>query len=146
MTVDEVTNNTPKESRSSRRRRTREAAKEQQTAAQTRDKDRPTPSQRENPKQGGNFVTRFFRGIADYFSSTNAELRKVTWPSRQDALRLSGIVLAVTVVFSIALGLLDFFYGELFRLGISTPLIFVGFFVVLILVIAGVTFTARQRG
>ena len=123
MTVDEVANNTQqKESRSSRRRRNREAAKEQQVAAaQTRDKDRPTPSQRESSKQGGNFVTRFFRGIADYLSSTRAELGKVTWPSRQDALRLSGIVLAVTLISSIALGLLDFFYGELFRIGISSP-------------------------
>jgi len=150
MTVDEVANNTQKESRSSRRRRNREAAaksQQKQVAAQVRDKDRPTPSQRETNKPGGgNFITRFFRGIVEYFTSTGAELRKVTWPSRQDSLRLSGIVLVVTLVSSIVLGTLDYLYGQLFRWGISAPIVFVIFFGVLALVYAGVMVTRRQRG
>lgn len=122
MTVDEVTNNKEQEGRSSRRRRNREtAAAQMQKNAQTAQKDRATPARRENK---GNFVTRFFRGIANYFTSTRAEIQKVTWPTRQESLRLSGIVIAVTIASSIALGLLDFLYGELFRIGLSAPIIF----------------------
>lgn len=41
-----------------------------------------------------------------------AELRKVAWPSRQEATRLTLIVLAVTVVIAIILGILDYAFGE----------------------------------
>jgi preprotein translocase SecE subunit len=35
---------------------------------------------------------------------TRAELRKVTWPTRREALRLTGIVLAATIGFALFLG------------------------------------------
>lgn len=143
MTVDEVTNNKEKEGRSSRRRRNREvAAAQAQKSAQTTQKDRPTPARRENNK--GNFVTRFFRGIANYITSTRAEIQKVTWPTRQESLRLSGIVIAVTVVSSIALGLLDFLYGELFRIGLSAPIIFGVVAIIVAAAAIGATFVTRR--
>ena len=40
---------------------------------------------------------------------TRAEIAKVTWPTRQEWLRLSGIVLAVTVVMAFILGAADAF-------------------------------------
>jgi len=43
-----------------------------------------------------------------------AELKKVTWPSRQEAIRLSLIVIAVCVAVGIVLGLLDYGFTELF--------------------------------
>ena len=45
--------------------------------------------------------------VAKYFREARAEMRKVTWPTRQEALHLTGIVLAVTVVMSILLWVLD---------------------------------------
>jgi preprotein translocase subunit SecE len=143
MTVDEVTNNTQEQqNRTGRRRRNREAAAVQaQKAIQAAQKDRATPVRREDR---GNFVTRFFRGIADYFSSTRAEIQKVAWPTRQESLRLSGIVLAVTIISSIALGLLDYLYGELFRLGLNAPIIFGVVAVVVIAVVVGVLFVSRR--
>jgi len=49
----------------------------------------------------GNAVTRYFR-------ETRAELRKVSWPTRQEAWSLTRIVLMVTVSMAILLGLLDY--------------------------------------
>jgi len=43
-----------------------------------------------------------------------AELKKVSWPSRQEAIRLSLIVIAVCVAVGIVLGLLDLGFTELF--------------------------------
>ncbi|NOZ49991.1 MAG: preprotein translocase subunit SecE [Chloroflexi bacterium] len=42
-----------------------------------------------------------------YLRETRAELAKVTWPTRQEWLRLSGIVLVVTVAMSFILGVID---------------------------------------
>ncbi len=125
MTVDEVAKNTKKETRSQERRRKEVKAR----------KDRPTPARRDQGRT--NIVSRMIRPVVDYFSSTRAELQKVTWPTREETLRLSGIVLAVTAISAVVLGLIDYLYGELFRLGLSAPIIFVIFGVVLVVVVIG---------
>jgi preprotein translocase subunit SecE len=45
-----------------------------------------------------------------------AELRKAHWPTRQEALRLSILVLAVCVVVGLILGVLDLGFTRLFLL------------------------------
>jgi len=45
--------------------------------------------------------------VMRYLRETRAELAKVTWPTRQEWLRLSGIVLVVTVAMSFILGVID---------------------------------------
>jgi len=47
---------------------------------------------------------------------TSGELRKVTWPTRQEAWRLTKIVVAVMVVMSLMLGILDFVFSALITL------------------------------
>lgn len=44
--------------------------------------------------------------LAEYFREARAELRRVTWPTREEALNLTWIVLVVTVVMAILLWLL----------------------------------------
>lgn len=46
-----------------------------------------------------------------YFRDTRAEIAKVTWPTREEGLRLTGIVLVVTVISGIFLWLADSFFG-----------------------------------
>ncbi|MEN8098184.1 MAG: preprotein translocase subunit SecE [Chloroflexota bacterium] len=53
-------------------------------------------------------------GIVRYLRDTRAELKKVTWPTREEALNLTYIVLGVTVAFAIFLGLIDWVLTELF--------------------------------
>ncbi len=48
--------------------------------------------------------------VAKYFREARAEMRKVTWPTRQEALHLTGIVLAVTVAMAILLWILDLLF------------------------------------
>jgi preprotein translocase subunit SecE len=47
-----------------------------------------------------------------YFRETRGELRKVTWPTRQESQRLTAIVLAVTALMSLFLGVLDFIFSN----------------------------------
>jgi preprotein translocase SecE subunit len=76
-------------------------------------KSRPTPSQREESEKGGNFITRPIQGIVTYFKETQAELQKVTWLSREDAIRLTRIVVVVLIVSAAFLGLIGFLFGLL---------------------------------
>ena len=46
--------------------------------------------------------------IAKYFNETRAELRKVTWPTRDETRNLTTII--VTVAMAIFLGLLDYIF------------------------------------
>jgi len=54
--------------------------------------------------------------IVRYFRETRAELRKVVWPSRKETTRLSLIVVAVTVLMSAGLGLIDLVFSRLMGL------------------------------
>jgi preprotein translocase subunit SecE len=51
--------------------------------------------------------------VVRYFRETAAELRKVTWPTRQDARELTTVVVIVVVLTAIALGLVDFVFSRL---------------------------------
>jgi preprotein translocase subunit SecE len=51
--------------------------------------------------------------VIRYFQDTRDELRKVSWPSRQDTIRLTLIVLAGTTIFAIFLGLFDLLFQQL---------------------------------
>jgi preprotein translocase subunit SecE len=46
-----------------------------------------------------------------YLRDTRAELRKVHWPTRQEAENLTKIVLAVTVSMAAVMGLLDYLFS-----------------------------------
>jgi len=59
--------------------------------------------------------------IVRYVRETSAELRKVTWPTRQEARQLTTVVVIVVILMAIALGLVDYifshFIGWLISLG-----------------------------
>jgi len=54
-----------------------------------------------------------------YLSETAGELRKVSWPTRQEALQLTVIVLAVMVFMGAFLGLVDLAAGHLLNLALG---------------------------
>ncbi|GMR09471.1 MAG: hypothetical protein BMS9Abin28_0290 [Anaerolineae bacterium] len=63
-------------------------------------------------RRRGNAITRYLR-------ETSAELKKVTWPTRQDAIQLTGLVLVVIVISSAVLGLLDYVFAQVVLFVIS---------------------------
>lgn len=48
-----------------------------------------------------------------WFSEILAELKKVTWPTRKEATRLTLMVLAISVAVGIALGSVDYGFTQL---------------------------------
>ena len=51
--------------------------------------------------------------ISRLVRETTVELKKVTWPTRQDAIQLTVLVLVVVLVSSALLGFLDFLFARL---------------------------------
>ena len=62
-----------------------------------------------------NLLTRVIGPIAGYLRDTRAELRKVTWPTREEAWNLTLIVLGTVIVMSIILGFADFIFGKIMQ-------------------------------
>ena len=54
--------------------------------------------------------------IARFIGETVGELRKVSWPTRDEALRLTAIVMVVLIASALFLGALDALLTEFFRL------------------------------
>lgn len=66
--------------------------------------------------------------VIKYFNETRAELRRVTWPTREETKNLTMIIVAATVAMAIFLGSLDYIFqivvagiigGDLVRLGVA---------------------------
>jgi preprotein translocase subunit SecE len=57
--------------------------------------------------------------VIKYLKETQAELKKVNWPSRQEATNLTLIVIAVTAFMAALLGLIDYIFAKLFELILS---------------------------
>ncbi len=126
MTADQV-------EEKSRRRRRRSSAEdadiENEEVGLTEGKGRATPGRRSrrgvSTQDEGNFITRPLRGIVEYFSGVRDEMRKVTWPTREELQRLTVIVTIVTVVSSLVLGAIAFAFTELFILGFENEIVFI---------------------
>ena len=60
--------------------------------------------------------TDFKQGIVTYFKGVKAEWGKVSWPTRQQVIAETGIVLAVVVFFTIVVYLMDIVFKLLLGL------------------------------
>ena len=57
-----------------------------------------------------------FTKIKRFWRETIGELRKVTWPTPQEAWALTKLVLIVTVIMASLLGFMDFVFSQLIKL------------------------------
>ena len=63
-----------------------------------------------------NIFQRIWNKIREFLRETIGELRKVNWPTRQEAIHLTQIVIAVIFIMAAILGGLDFLYARFFAL------------------------------
>ena len=54
--------------------------------------------------------------ISRFFRETIGELRKVSWPTRREALKLTQVVVIVMLITGLILGALDILFTRLFAL------------------------------
>ena len=80
-------------------------AKSNKTAKPAKKQAKKQPAQRK--KNGG--LRRFYR-------DTMGELRKVSWPTRREAISLTKVVIVVMIIMAVLLGTLDFVFFRFFDL------------------------------
>lgn len=54
--------------------------------------------------------------ITRYWKETRGELRKVTWPTREESQRLTAIVIGVTIAFALFLWVFDLLFSNVIQL------------------------------
>ncbi|MFZ4814955.1 MAG: preprotein translocase subunit SecE [Phototrophicaceae bacterium] len=124
-----------KERRERRRKRRVEPSK-----AITPDGRNRAVSQKDAPEsvdQGGNFVVRWYQSTRNYVVGVRNEINKVTWPTREEASRLTRIVSIVLLSAAVALGGFAALFTFIFQVGIETPWIFLAVFVGFLLLLFG---------
>lgn len=62
----------------------------------------------ENAKKGS--------GIGKFLSETKAEMKKVTWPSKEQLINNTGVIITFIIVACIVLSLLDFGFQQIMQL------------------------------
>ena len=62
-----------------------------------------------------NIAIRMIEPALRYLRDTRAELRKVTWPTREEAWNLTLIVLGTVIVMAIILGAADYIFGKIMQ-------------------------------
>lgn len=54
--------------------------------------------------------------LVNFYRDTKSELKKVTWPTKDQVIRLTAVVIALSLVVGILLGGIDFVFSSLYRL------------------------------
>jgi len=78
--------------------------------------------QHSNPSSRGNMPQRAVAQAGErafrfrFFVETFGELKRVTWPSREQVIRLTMLVLTVSAVIGLFLGLVDWLFSQVTRI------------------------------
>ncbi len=64
-------------------------------------------------------IGKIFGNIKRFFKDVIAEAKKVDWPTRQETLRYTAIVITISLSIAVFLGLLDVIYQAILRQLIS---------------------------
>jgi len=109
-------------------------------------KDRPTPSQRQEVEKSSNIVVRVYQDAVEYLQETKSELQKVAWLNREDTLRLTYIVIAVTAVSAIVLGLVGFIFALLTQsIATASSTTIAGVLTIGLIIVVGGLWLFRER-
>lgn len=66
---------------------------------------------------GGNLpIPKSRRGLKGFFNEVVREMKKVNWPTKKETNRLTGVVMAVTLMFVVVLTAMSFIFDILVKL------------------------------
>jgi preprotein translocase subunit SecE len=79
-------------------------------------KDAKSKSKKSTKRQSKKQAVSKPRGLRRFYRDTMGELRKVSWPTRREAISLTYIVVIVMALMAVFLGSLDFLFFRFFAL------------------------------
>jgi len=54
-----------------------------------------------------------------FLKEVKAELKQVTWPTKKEVIRLTGVVIIICLAVGVYIGILDFIFTKLIQLGVK---------------------------
>jgi preprotein translocase subunit SecE len=75
-------------------------------------------SEAKAPKKGAG-VGGFLARLTGFLSATRAEMKKVTWPSRDELFKATRMILIFSVVLGLMIGWMDWLLGKIFVDGVA---------------------------
>ena len=64
-------------------------------------------SQEVTPSEPSNGVTRFGGSVVEFLRAVRSELGKVTWPSKDELLKATRMIVVLSIILGLAIGWLD---------------------------------------
>ena len=99
--------------RALRRHPAKQAKEGKRAKAPLRPGPRPAPSRAAPSREGRSFLAAPLGWRPRFVMDIVSELRKVTWPSREDTVHLTVVVVVVTLILGAILGAIDIGFGWL---------------------------------
>jgi len=119
----------------SKRRRRRDASAEAEP--RTGGKGYATPSRRdqnEEPEETGILASARspFDRFREFLQDVRGELSKVVWPTREEAFRMTRIVLITLIVSALVMGMISFLMSKFVEFGLNYPVVLLVTFVAIV--------------
>jgi len=119
----------------SKRRRRRDASAEAEP--RTGGKGYATPSRRdqnEEPEETGILASARspFDRFREFLQDVRGELSKVVWPTREEAFRMTRIVLITLIVSALVMGMISFLMSKFVEFGLNYPVVLLATFVAIV--------------
>ena len=71
------------------------------------------------PKKAGGGIGGFLAGAAGFLTAARAEMKKVTWPTKDELIKATRMILILSVVLGIFIGLLDWVLQKILIDGVT---------------------------
>lgn len=135
--------NTTVEEKRQRRRKSRSEAVNttEAVAAVGSGKGQATPGRRQREEEESEGRVSFPRRFINYFHDVRSELTKVVWPTREEVIRLTRIVIITTLACAIFLGAISLVFNFFVQQGLNAPVLFV---IAFALITAGAIYYIRR--
>jgi len=133
----------------SKRRRRRDASAEAEP--RTGGKGYATPSRRdqnEEPEDTGILASARspFDNFREFLQDVRGELSKVVWPTREEAFRMTRIVLITLIVSAVVMGVISFLMSKFVEFGLNVPIVLILAFVAIVAAaVYGIQFSGTTK-
>ncbi len=77
------------------------------------------PGETKVPRRWGAGIGGFFTRTVDFLVATRAEMKKVTWPTREELVKATRMILILSVILGILIGWMDWLLGKILIDGVA---------------------------
>ncbi len=77
------------------------------------------PTEARTPRNWGAGIGGFFTRLVQFLVATRAEMKKVTWPTREELTKATRMILILSVVLGVLIGWLDWLLGKVLIDGVA---------------------------